>query len=95
MMAKIIENRLKTYLNTLTLPNQGGFVENGKIWDNIILVQEAIHSSFRRGEKGMVVKIDMVNVFDRVKHIFLKEGLENFGFNKAFVSWIGACIYNP
>jgi hypothetical protein len=43
----------------------------------------------------MVVKMDMDNAFDRVKHSFLKAVLENFGFNKMFVSWIDACISNP
>jgi hypothetical protein len=42
-----------------------------QMWDNIILVQEVIHSSYRNGEKGMVIKIDMANSFDRVKHSFL------------------------
>jgi hypothetical protein len=43
-MAKVIENRIKPLLRKLILPNQGGFVEKRQIWDNIILVQEAIHS---------------------------------------------------
>jgi hypothetical protein len=51
IMAKIISNRLKPLLNSLILPKQGGFVEGRKIWDNIILVQEAIHSSHSHGEK--------------------------------------------
>jgi hypothetical protein len=94
-MAKIIANRLKPYLNKLILPNQGGFVANRQIWDNIIFMQEAIHSSVSWRVKGMVVKVDMANAFDRVKQSFLKAILEKIGFNKVFVSWIGACISNP
>jgi hypothetical protein len=43
-------------------------VAKRQIWDNIILVQEAIHTSVTNREKGMIIKIDMENAFDRVKH---------------------------
>ena len=49
--------------------------------DNIILVQEAIHTSCKKKEKGMVVKLDLGNAFDRVKHDFLLAAMRNFGFN--------------
>jgi hypothetical protein len=45
IMAKIVANRMTPFLISLILPNQGGFVAGRKIWDNFILVQEAIHSS--------------------------------------------------
>lgn len=95
IMAKIIANRLKPFLPHLILPNQGGFVEKRQIWDNVILVQEAIHSSCMNGEKGMIIKIDMANAFDRVKHSFLNVVLRKFGFNQSFISWIDSCINNP
>jgi hypothetical protein len=49
IMAKIIANKLNPFLRSLILPNQGGFVASRQIWDNFILVQEAIHSSNSRG----------------------------------------------
>jgi len=45
ILAKIITNMLKLILSKIIYENQGGFVETRKIVDNIILVQEAIHSS--------------------------------------------------
>jgi hypothetical protein len=80
LLAKIIASRLKPLLPRIILPNQGGFVSNRQIWDNIILVQEAIHTSVTNKEKGMIIKIDMVNAFDRVNHEFLYEVLSKFGF---------------
>ena len=64
-------NRLKYILPDIIPENQGGFIKGRKIWDNIILVQEAIHSSLTNGDKGMVVKLDLENAFDRVSHSFL------------------------
>ena len=45
IITKIMANRLKYILPYLIPENQGGFVKGRKIWDNIILAQEAIHSS--------------------------------------------------
>ena len=51
-----------------------------------------IHSSKTRKEKGMIIKLDMSNAFDRVKHSFLYRVLEKFGFNTQFIMQIKACI---
>jgi hypothetical protein len=56
--------------------------------DNIILVQEAIHTSRARKDKGMVIKLDMENAFDRIKHSFLFFVLHKFGFSEAFIDCI-------
>jgi hypothetical protein len=51
--------------------------------DNIVLVQEAIHiARINSPEKGMIIKMDMVNTFDRVCHSFLYAILGNFGFDE-------------
>jgi hypothetical protein len=43
----------------------------------------------------MVVKLDMENAFDRVKHSFLFSVLKAYGFSENFSNWIKACINNP
>jgi hypothetical protein len=40
----------------------------------------------------MIIKLDLANAFDRVRHNFLFKVMENFGFAPAFVNWIKACI---
>jgi hypothetical protein len=40
----------------------------------------------------MVIKIDMENDFDRVKHNFLKVVLKQFGFNHIF-HFLDWCMY--
>jgi hypothetical protein len=56
-------------------------VAGRQIWDNFILVQEAIHASNSRGELGMEIKLDMANYFDRVEHNFLFKVMKIFGFS--------------
>ena len=95
IITKIMASRFKHILLNITPENQGGFVKGRKIWDNIILVQEAIHSSLTNGDKGMVVKLDLANAFDRVSHPFLFQVMLRFGFAPEFVSWVKACISKP
>jgi ribonuclease HI len=75
--------------------NQGGFVEGRHILDNVIQVQEIIHSSKQRNEKGMLIKLDMANAFDRVNRAFLYKVLHSYGFSSHFVNLISACTDNP
>ena len=71
IITKIMENRLKTIMLRIIPENQGSFIKGRRIWDNIILVQEEIHSILKNHENGMVVKLDLANAFNRVCHPFL------------------------
>jgi hypothetical protein len=63
-------------------------MENKQITNNIILVQEAVHSSRCQKEKVRVIKLDMANAFDTVKHSFLFFVLQKYGFSLEFIDWI-------
>lgn len=95
LITKVIANRLKLILPKIIPESQGGFIQGRQIVDNFILVQEVIHSSLSRNEKCMVVKLDLANAFDRVKHIFLLKVLHKLGFGEKFINWIRACILEP
>jgi len=95
IVTKILTNRLKKLLPYLISENQGGFVPHRQITDNVILIQEAIHSSISRKERGMIIKLDMANAFDRVDHHFLTAVLKKFGISNNFISTIFGCISNP
>ena len=85
IITKLMENRLKTILPHIIPENQGGFIKGRRIWDNIITIQEAIHSSLKNHEKGMVVKIDLANAFDRVFHPILFQVMLRFRFDQGFI----------
>ena len=95
IISKLLGIRLKPLLGKLISPLQGGFVKGIHILDNVIQVQEAMHSSFLRKEKGILIKLDMANSFDRVKHSFLFSVLHSFGFSSSFLNLIKTCINNP
>ena len=85
IISKIIAGRLKPLLLSLISENQGGFVPNPQIVDNIILVQEALHTSLTKNEKGFILKMDLANAFNRVNLSFLTAVLKRFGFSEEFV----------
>ena len=95
VITKILAKRLKEVLPLIIPKNQGGFIKGRQIFDNIILVQEAIHSSVKRKEKGMVIKLDLANAFDRVRHEFLFQVMSRIGFAPGLISWVKACISSP
>jgi len=95
ILAKLLANRLKPLLGNLISPLQGGFVKERHLIDNVIQVQEALHSIHTQKEKGMLIKLDMSNDFDQVKLSFLYKILLYFGFSAEFVNLIKACTHRP
>jgi len=95
LITKIISIRLKNILPDIIPENQGGFIKGRKILDNIVLVQEVVHSSGQIKEKGMVIKLDLANAFDRVRHDFLFTVMTKMGFPITFINWVKACIACP
>lgn len=92
IISKILANRLKRILPSIISDNQGGFLPKRHISDNVILIQEAIHSSVARQEKGMIIKLDMASAFDRVNHSFLEKVLTKFGISRPFINKVMECV---
>lgn len=95
IMAKILASHLKPLIPSLISDNQGGFVANRQIIDSILLVQEAIYSSLSRKEKGFILKLDLANAFNRVRHSFFTIVLKKMGFELPFISLITSYISGP
>ena len=95
IFSKFLSMRLKPIIHSLISPNQGRFISGRQISDNISMVQEAIHSSSKRGELGMAIKLDLANAFDRLRHSFILMVLKKFGFPPVFINQVQACINSP
>eukprot|EP00253_Pinus_taeda_P012894 PITA_12894 len=94
ILTKILATRLKPLLPSLISENQGGFLANRQISDSILLVQE-IHSNHYRKEKGFILKLDLANAFDRVRHSFLIVVLKKMVFARPLLDLIKAYIMRP
>jgi len=95
IISKVLANQLKPLLPILIFKNQGAFVPNKKIIDNIMLIQEAIHSNMSRNEKTFILKLDMANAFNCVNHSFLTLVLQKLVFSSDFIALITTCINGP
>lgn len=94
VVSKVLANRLKAVLPTLTGQFQSSFISGRSTTDNIIVAQEMVHSLGKRKGKdgGFVLKLDLEKAFDRVDWGFLAEVLQVTGFNSTLVSLILQCI---
>jgi len=74
---KVIVQRLKAILPDLISPTQTSFVPGRQIGDNVIIMQEVLHTM--RKKSGMIgnmaIKIDLEKAYDRLKWGFIHETL--------------------
>ena len=73
-ITKILVLKLKPFLSDLIHPLQASFIPGRKASDNVIMVQEIIHSmSLPRSKIGyMAIKIDLEKAYDRLEWSFIR-----------------------
>ncbi|MDV3157560.1 MAG: reverse transcriptase family protein, partial [Candidatus Phytoplasma australasiaticum] len=94
VITKAMTNRIKPMIGSVIGPEQSSFVPNRQISNNIVIYQEVLHSMKKKtGSKGiMVLKIDLEKAYDRLSWDFIKETLEDVGFNNIWVRNIMSCV---
>ena len=77
VITKIILGRLRPYLDKLIAPCQAAFVPGRRGVDNVIIVQEIIHSMEKTKGRGgyMALKIDLKKAYDNLKWSFIRDTL--------------------
>ncbi|CAL1366122.1 unnamed protein product [Linum trigynum] len=93
-IAKCLANRIKGLMPILVKQNQTSFVPKRHITDNILILQETVHSMARKsGKKGMMLmKIDLAKAYDRIEWKFLEQTLYLAGFPPNFVAIVMQCV---
>ena len=73
--------RLKDVISKLIGPAQSNFIPGRLSTDNIVIVQEALHSMRRKkGRKGwMLLKLDLEKAYDKIRWDFLEDTLKAAG----------------
>lgn len=94
IVTKIIVARLRPYLEKLVSPLQMAFVLGRKGIDNVVIVQEPIHSiSKKMGGIGyIVVKIDMEKVYDKLEWSFIRKVLVKVNLPQNLRDLIMSCV---
>ncbi|KAL9661180.1 hypothetical protein QQ045_026002 [Rhodiola kirilowii] len=95
IVTKKLANRLKPILPAIISDNQGAFVPERIISDNIIAAQELIHYIRTRGRQKMgyfALKVDISKAYDRVEWDFLEVMMRSLGFPEEWISMVMKCI---
>ena len=77
LVTKCIVNRLHQVLPQLISPTQSSFVPGRQLTDNVIIMQEILHSMRRKaGKTGWkVIKLDLEKAYDRLRWSFIHDTL--------------------
>ncbi|XP_026410885.1 uncharacterized protein LOC113306123 [Papaver somniferum] len=94
LISKILQRRLKPLIQKLISPMQAAYVPGRLIYENIIMVQEIVHTMKRTEAKEgiLALKVDMSNAFDRLEWSFLLDIMKKFGFCNKWCELIHQCI---
>ncbi|KAG7591715.1 Zinc finger CCHC-type [Arabidopsis thaliana x Arabidopsis arenosa] len=97
IITKSMVMRLKKVMPKLIGPAQSSFIPGRLSVDNIVVVQEAVHSMRRKkGRKGwMLLKLDLEKAYDRIQWDFLEDTLKAANLPDKWVSWIMSCVVGP
>ena len=76
--------RLKSIMPKLIGPAQSSFIPGRLSADNIVVVQEVVHSMKKKqGRKGwMLLKLDLEKAYDRMRWDFLEDTLRAAGLSE-------------
>jgi len=101
LVTKCLVNRMKHVLPGLISPWQSSFVPVRQIGDNIIVMQEILHSMRRKtGAKGWIaIKLDLEKAYDRLNwgflhHILMLMGLRTNMINTIIINCVTSCRLN-
>lgn len=94
IITKVLVNHLKPILPGLISNTQASFVPRRQITDNIVIMQEVLHTMRRKqGGKGyMAIKIDFEKAYDRLRWSFIRDTLLQMNLPLLMINVIMECI---
>ena len=92
ILSKVLANRIKRVMSLVISQSQNAFVEGRQILDTVLIANEAVDSTLRGKEKGILCKLDIEKAYDHIRWDFLMQMLERMGFGSKWIRWINWCI---
>ena len=92
LLAKVLANRLKKVIGKVVFPYQNAFATKRQILDASLIVNEVIDAWNKRGENGLICKLDIEKAYDSINWQFLLKVMEKMGFGSKWLRWMWWCI---
>ena len=92
LLAKVLANRIKKVIGKVVSSDQNAFVMGRQILDASLIANEVIDSWQKRGEKGLICKLDIEKAYDSVNWHFLMRVLQKMWFGSKWTEWMWSCI---
>lgn len=95
MIAKVLANCLKRFIDKCISDNQPTFVPGRSVLDNTITFVEVVHhmKSKIKGKQGeIILKLDISKTYDRINRDYLKDALIIMGFSQKWIGWMMLCV---
>ena len=94
IISKLIVQRLRPFLDQIISPLQSAFILGRRGMNNMIFVQELIHTlSSKKGKSGfMAIKIDLEKAYDRLNWNFIRGMLNLYKFPPHLIKLILSCV---
>ena len=93
VLAKALDNRLKTIIHKIVNVDQTGFVPGRNIAVNIRKLLDVMEYCHNSSTPAVILSIDMEKFFDRVEYHAIFNSLRLFNFGEGFISWV-ALFFN-
>merc|ERR1740130_708292 len=88
ILAKIVTERMKKVLTQLIGVEQQGFVEEGDIAGNLLLVKEMIEYCNEEDIEGSMIMMDLMKAYDRIDRGAMMETLKTMGFEDKIIGTV-------
>ena len=80
MIAKILANRLIKVMSKLVKTTQNAFVEGKQISNVSLITNEVIDTILKKNGRGVLCKLNIEKVYDRVNWNYLLQVMQRMGF---------------
>ena len=71
ILSKVLASRIKRVMSLVISQSQNAFVKGRQILDAVLIANEAVDSTLRGREKGILCKLDIEKAYDHIRWDFL------------------------